>query len=68
MLHACAHNPTGVDPSVEQWKDISMLMKVFALNGVPTRQNVTKSTTNEGEDNLNFEEDGRGRGCVGLDV
>lgn len=27
VLHACAHNPTGVDPSVEQWKDISMLMK-----------------------------------------
>lgn len=20
LLHACAHNPTGVDPSVEQWK------------------------------------------------
>ena len=22
MLHACAHNPTGVDPSPEQWKGI----------------------------------------------
>ena len=20
LLHACAHNPTGVDPSVEQWR------------------------------------------------
>ena len=20
LLHACAHNPTGVDPSLEQWK------------------------------------------------
>eukprot|EP00961_Rhodomonas_salina_P003636 50300-Rhodomonas_salina.2 len=22
MLHACAHNPTGVDPTIEQWKEI----------------------------------------------
>lgn len=22
LLHACAHNPTGVDPSLEQWKGI----------------------------------------------
>lgn len=26
LLHACAHNPTGVDPSAEQWKEISKLM------------------------------------------
>jgi aspartate/tyrosine/aromatic aminotransferase len=23
LLHACAHNPTGVDPSFEQWKLVS---------------------------------------------
>lgn len=23
LLHACAHNPTGVDPTVEQWKTIA---------------------------------------------
>jgi len=23
LLHACAHNPTGVDLTKEQWKDIS---------------------------------------------
>lgn len=23
LLHACAHNPTGIDPTVEQWKQIS---------------------------------------------
>ena len=23
LFHACAHNPTGVDPSMEQWKQIS---------------------------------------------
>ncbi|KAJ7521030.1 hypothetical protein O6H91_19G034800 [Diphasiastrum complanatum] len=27
LLHACAHNPTGVDPSEEQWKEISQLFK-----------------------------------------
>jgi len=27
LLHACAHNPTGVDPTLEQWKAISAVMK-----------------------------------------
>ncbi|KAF3832590.1 hypothetical protein F7725_026255 [Dissostichus mawsoni] len=27
MLHACAHNPTGVDPRPEQWKEISDIVK-----------------------------------------
>ncbi|KAG7250739.1 hypothetical protein CRUP_035179 [Coryphaenoides rupestris] len=27
MMHACAHNPTGVDPRPEQWKEISDLVK-----------------------------------------
>jgi aspartate/tyrosine/aromatic aminotransferase len=27
MLHACAHNPTGVDPNQEQWKGISNAIK-----------------------------------------
>ncbi|KAI9032081.1 pyridoxal phosphate-dependent transferase [Hyaloraphidium curvatum] len=27
LLHACAHNPTGVDPSREQWKQIAEVMK-----------------------------------------
>lgn len=27
LLHACAHNPSGVDPKPEQWKEISELMK-----------------------------------------
>lgn len=26
LLHACAHNPTGVDPTAEQWKEIADLM------------------------------------------
>ncbi|KAJ1259490.1 hypothetical protein BS78_10G159600 [Paspalum vaginatum] len=28
LLHACAHNPTGVDPSEEQWREISHEFKV----------------------------------------
>nr|CCA21967.1 unnamed protein product [Albugo laibachii Nc14] len=27
LLHACAHNPTGVDPTMDQWKEISRVMK-----------------------------------------
>jgi len=27
LLHACAHNPTGCDPTIEQWKSISDLCK-----------------------------------------
>jgi len=27
LLHACAHNPTGVDPRPEQWKELSDLIK-----------------------------------------
>ncbi|KAM5262432.1 aspartate aminotransferase, mitochondrial isoform 1-T1 [Ctenodactylus gundi] len=27
LLHACAHNPTGVDPRQEQWKEIATVVK-----------------------------------------
>ncbi|KAG0652884.1 Aspartate cytoplasmic [Hyphodiscus hymeniophilus] len=27
LLHACAHNPTGVDPTQAQWKQLAVLMK-----------------------------------------
>ncbi|MFT0850036.1 amino acid aminotransferase [Achromobacter sp. F4_2707] len=27
VLHACCHNPTGVDPTFEQWKEIAGLIK-----------------------------------------
>ena len=26
-LHACAHNPTGVDPTPEQWRDLASVCK-----------------------------------------
>jgi len=31
MLHACAHNPTGVDPTPEQWKEMSAVIKARKL-------------------------------------
>lgn len=27
LLHACAHNPTGVDPSQDQWKQIAQIVR-----------------------------------------
>lgn len=27
LLHACAHNPTGCDPTMDQWKEISNVVK-----------------------------------------
>jgi len=27
VLHACCHNPTGVDPSLAQWQDIAQVLK-----------------------------------------
>lgn len=27
LFHACAHNPTGVDPTMEQWEDILQVVK-----------------------------------------
>jgi len=31
LFHACAHNPTGVDPSQEQWSEISKIAKQKSL-------------------------------------
>jgi len=27
ILHSCAHNPTGVDPTMEQWKEVAKVCK-----------------------------------------
>jgi len=27
LLHACAHNPTGVDPTPDQWRQLSKAFK-----------------------------------------
>ncbi|KAL9575851.1 hypothetical protein ACKAV7_000014 [Fusarium commune] len=31
LFHACAHNPTGSDPTLEQWEDISFLCQQKGL-------------------------------------
>lgn len=31
LLHACAHNPTGVDPTVNQWEQIRQLTRSKGL-------------------------------------
>ncbi|XP_010254083.1 PREDICTED: aspartate aminotransferase, cytoplasmic-like [Nelumbo nucifera] len=31
LLHACAHNPTGVDPTTEQWEHIRQLVRSKGL-------------------------------------
>lgn len=31
VLHPCAHNPTGVDPTKEQWKEVAAVMKERGL-------------------------------------
>lgn len=27
LLQSCAHNPTGVDPTMEQWKEIAKVVR-----------------------------------------
>jgi aspartate aminotransferase, mitochondrial len=31
LLHACAHNPTGVDPTPDQWEQISQVCRLRSL-------------------------------------
>ena len=31
LLHVCAHNPTGVDPTVDQWRQLAKLFKANKL-------------------------------------
>ncbi len=31
LLHACCHNPTGVDPTLEQWKEVAELCQKNGL-------------------------------------
>ena len=31
LLHTCAHNPTGVDPTLQQWKEIAEVCKARQL-------------------------------------
>ena len=35
LLHACAHNPTGVDPTPDQWTELSRLFYDHRYISVP---------------------------------
>jgi len=32
VMHACAHNPTGIDPKQKQWMELSSIMKVGEMH------------------------------------
>jgi hypothetical protein len=34
LLHACAHNPTGVDPTKDQWKAIADVIEVCSCYSI----------------------------------
>ena len=50
LLHACAHNPTGVDPTQAQWKEISDLLtekKLFPFFDMAYQGFASGSTTRD---------------------
>ncbi|KIM66148.1 hypothetical protein SCLCIDRAFT_1211371 [Scleroderma citrinum Foug A] len=50
LLHACAHNPTGVDPTQEQWKELSGLVaekKLFPFFDMAYQGFASGSTTRD---------------------
>ncbi|XP_068614970.1 aspartate aminotransferase, cytoplasmic-like [Brachionichthys hirsutus] len=38
ILHACAHNPTGTDPTQEQWREIAAIMMVCSADAFAPMQ------------------------------
>ena len=34
LLHGCCHNPTGIDPTAEQWAQLSVLVKKRSAAGL----------------------------------
>ena len=50
LLHACAHNPTGIDPTQEQWKELSDLVaekKLFPFFDMAYQGFASGSTTRD---------------------
>ena len=44
VLHGVAHNPTGCDPTQQQWMEIAAIMKVMMM-GIVCPSDVSKSFT-----------------------
>ncbi|PKA46855.1 Aspartate aminotransferase, mitochondrial [Apostasia shenzhenica] len=67
LLHACAHNPTGVDPSEEQWREISYQFKVknhFAFFDMAYQGFASGDPENDAKAIRIFLEDGHMIGCA----
>ncbi|CAK9225365.1 unnamed protein product [Sphagnum troendelagicum] len=67
LLHACAHNPTGVDPSPEQWKEISALFKEknhFALFDMAYQGFASGDTNRDAQAIRIFLDDGHQVACA----
>lgn len=37
ILHGCAHNPTGLDLTEDQWKKVAEIMKVCKIQKILTK-------------------------------
>ncbi|XP_060188892.1 aspartate aminotransferase, mitochondrial [Lycium barbarum] len=67
LLHACAHNPTGVDPTEEQWKEISYQFKVkghFAFFDMAYQGFASGNPEKDAKAIRIFLEDGHPIGCA----
>jgi len=67
LLHACAHNPTGVDPTAEQWREISALMKTkehFAFFDMAYQGFASGDCERDAQAIRIFLEDGHQIGCA----
>ncbi|XP_052477783.1 aspartate aminotransferase, mitochondrial isoform X1 [Gossypium raimondii] len=67
LLHPCAHNPTGVDPTDEQWREISSLFKVknhFPFFDVAYQGFASGDVERDAQAIRIFLEDGHSIGCA----
>ncbi|OIT07874.1 PREDICTED: aspartate aminotransferase, mitochondrial [Nicotiana attenuata] len=67
LLHACAHNPTGVDPTEEQWREISHQFKVkghFAFFDMAYQGFASGNPEKDAKAIRIFLEDGHPIGCA----
>eukprot|EP00271_Cylindrocystis_brebissonii_P010392 TRINITY_DN26571_c0_g1_i1.p1 TRINITY_DN26571_c0_g1~~TRINITY_DN26571_c0_g1_i1.p1 ORF type:complete len:420 (-),score=75.30 TRINITY_DN26571_c0_g1_i1:852-2111(-) len=67
LLHACAHNPTGVDPTAEQWREISAAFKknrLYALFDMAYQGFASGDTERDAQAIRIFLEDGHQVACA----
>jgi len=67
LLHACAHNPTGVDPTADEWRQISKVMKAkshFAMFDMAYQGFASGDCERDAQAIRIFVEDGHKVGCA----